>query len=74
MPKLPAIPGKKLVRILESCGFILKRTSASHFLLENPDGRITTIPIHANKDLPKGTLKSILRDIEITNDQLHKML
>ncbi|OHA20294.1 MAG: hypothetical protein A2836_01040 [Candidatus Taylorbacteria bacterium RIFCSPHIGHO2_01_FULL_45_63] len=74
MPKLPAISGKKLVQILERSGFVVKRSSSSHFLLEHADGRVTTIPLHANKDLPKGTLKAILRDIEITNDQLQKLL
>ncbi len=74
MPKLPAISGKKLIQILNSCGFAVKRSSSSHFLPEHGDGRVTTIPLHANKDLPRGTLKAILRDIEITSDQLQKLL
>ena len=74
MPKSLAISGKKLIQILGRCGFMVKRSSSSHFLLEHVDGRITTIPLHANRDLPKGTLKAILRDIKITNDQLQQLL
>ena len=74
MPKLPAISGKELARALERSGFVLKRQSGSHLLFEHPDGRITTVPVHSSKDVPKGTLKAILRDIEITNDQLREMM
>lgn len=74
MPKLPALSGKKLLQTLQKSGFILKRRSSSHFLVEHPDNRMTTIPIHNNRPLPIGTLKAILRDIEITNEQLAKIL
>jgi len=74
MPKALTISGRKPIQILRRIGFVVKRSSSSHFLLEHADGRVTTIPLHANKDLPKGTLKAILRDIKITNDQLQKLL
>jgi predicted RNA binding protein YcfA (HicA-like mRNA interferase family) len=34
------------------------------------DGRRTVIPVRSGKDMPKGTLKAILRDIEITTEEL----
>ncbi len=74
MPKLPNISGKKLVQTLVGAGFVLKRKSGSHFIIEHADGRVTTVPIHANKDLPKGTLKAILRDIEVTVEDLKKLV
>lgn len=74
MSKLPAISGKNLIQVLTRSGFVVKRSSSSHFLLEHADGRVTTVPLHSNRDLPKGTLKAILRDIEITNDQFLKLL
>ncbi|OHB18317.1 MAG: hypothetical protein A2854_00405 [Parcubacteria group bacterium RIFCSPHIGHO2_01_FULL_56_18] len=74
MAKLPAISGKELVRILERCGFLMQRQTGSHVLLEHSDGRVVVIPVHANKDLPKGTLRGILRDVEITPDQLRELM
>ena len=74
MPRLPNLSGKKLMQILLSAGFVLKRKSSSHFIVEHSDGRVTTIPIHSNKDLPKGTLGGILRDIAITGDNLRDLM
>ncbi len=74
MPKLPAISGKELVRVLEKLGFILVRQSGSHVLMEHDDGRITTVPLHGKKDIPTGTLRAILRDSDISPDILRDTL
>jgi len=74
MAKLPTISGKNLVNALEKSGFVIRRKSGSHSLLEHSDGRITVVPVHGNKDLPTGTLKGILRDIEITVERLQELL
>ncbi|MDZ4205876.1 MAG: type II toxin-antitoxin system HicA family toxin [Patescibacteria group bacterium] len=42
--------------------------------LNTLNGRITTVPVHGRKSLPTGTLKSILRDLEITNVQFREMI
>ena len=69
MPKLPIIKDKKLIKILGKIGFSKHRQgSTSHLIMVHSDGRRTVIPIHPGKDIPKGTLKAILRDIEITNN------
>jgi predicted RNase H-like HicB family nuclease len=31
---------------------------------------ILSIPVHSNQDLPKGTLKSIMKDAELTEEDL----
>ncbi|MBD1824706.1 type II toxin-antitoxin system HicA family toxin [Cyanobacteria bacterium FACHB-DQ100] len=33
-------------------------------------GSILSIPVHGNRDLPKGTLKSILKDADLTEEDL----
>jgi predicted RNA binding protein YcfA (HicA-like mRNA interferase family) len=74
MPKLPILSGKNMARVLAQNGFVVCRQSSSHILLEHPDGKITTIPVHGNKDLPKGTIRGILRDIEMTPEQFRNLL
>lgn len=74
MPKLPVISGKELVRVLEKLGFTPVRQSGSHVLIEHEDGRITTVAVHGKKEIPVGTLRAILRDIDITPDQLRDVL
>jgi predicted RNA binding protein YcfA (HicA-like mRNA interferase family) len=48
------------------CEFV--RTAAgSHEIWWRPSKkRFTTIPRHANRDIPAGTLRAILRDLDIT--------
>lgn len=66
MPQLPVISGKALIKFLEAIGFIVVRINGSHHRLRHPDGRVTTIPVHSNQDLPKGLLRKIIReDLEL---------
>ena len=62
MPVLPVFSGKKFLKFLISIGFVELRTRGSHTRLKHPDGRVTTVPIHGNKDLPKGLIRKIIRD------------
>lgn len=43
-------------------GFVIIKIKGSHHRLQHPDGRITTIPVHSNRDLPKGLLRKIIRE------------
>ena len=62
MPTLPIIPGKNLIKFLEKLGFIVVRINGSHHRLKHEDGRVTTVPVHGNEDLPKGLLRKIIRE------------
>jgi predicted RNA binding protein YcfA (HicA-like mRNA interferase family) len=68
--KLPVISGKEFIKFLEILGFVITRVSGSHHRLKHPDGRVTTVPVHKNDDLPKGLLRKIIReDLELEFDQ-----
>lgn len=70
MGKLPTVSGKDFIRFLESLGFVVTRINGSHHRLKHPDGRVTTIPVHKNDDLPKGLLRKIIReDLELEMDE-----
>lgn len=62
MPPLPVISGNSFIKFLLSIGFIVVRINGSHHRLKHPDGRVTTVPVHKNRDLPKGLLRKIIRD------------
>jgi predicted RNA binding protein YcfA (HicA-like mRNA interferase family) len=69
------ISGKELIKILESIGFIVVRVNGSHFRLKHLDGRITTIPVHKNEDLPKGLLRKIIReDLQISIEDFENLV
>lgn len=68
---MKSVSGKKLSRIVQKYGWVLKRVKGSHHIFEK-DGLETTlsIPIHGNKDLKIGTLKAILKQANLTEDDL----
>ena len=66
--------GTQLVKALQAAGFLLTTTRGSHHRLKHPDGRATTEPVRAGKDVPKGTLRSILRDVGMSADDLRRYL
>ncbi len=70
MPKLPVLKGKELIAFLESLGFRVTRTKGAHVRLKSENGRATTVPLHGNKDIPKGLLRKIIReDLELSLEE-----
>jgi predicted RNA binding protein YcfA (HicA-like mRNA interferase family) len=74
MPPLPTVSGTQLIRALERAGFAVTRVKGSHHRLKHPDGRATTVPVHSGRDVPKGTLRSVLEDADLTVEELRKLL
>lgn len=70
MPPVPSVPGRKVVRALEHHGFVVDRVRGSHHVMVHLDGRSTTVPVHAGRDVPRGTLRGILRDVGMTATDL----
>jgi predicted RNA binding protein YcfA (HicA-like mRNA interferase family) len=73
-PQLPAVTGARLVKAPQAAGFVLTRTRGSHHRLKYPDGRATTVPVHAGRDVPKGTLRGVLRDCGMSAEDLRQLL
>jgi predicted RNA binding protein YcfA (HicA-like mRNA interferase family) len=74
MTRLPRIKGKELIRALERAGFTTDRTRGSHVFLKHPDGRATAVPMHARETLGPGLVRAILRDVDMTVEQLRELL
>jgi predicted RNA binding protein YcfA (HicA-like mRNA interferase family) len=72
MPKLPSITSKKVVKILESKGFILDRSRGSHMMYYHPETKRRVVVPYHDKELPKGTLLEILRQAGIGREELEK--
>jgi len=70
MPKLRKLKGKEFIRILGEHGFKVARVKGSHHFLRHADGRCTVVPVHAGETLGPGLLLQILRDTELTKDDL----
>jgi predicted RNA binding protein YcfA (HicA-like mRNA interferase family) len=73
--KQVVITGKELVKLLEKIGFVVVRINGSHHRMRHDDGRVTTVPVHKNEDLPKGLLRKIVReDLQMTIEDLEKLI
>ncbi len=51
---------RELIRKLEAAGWVLDRIRGSHHIYRSPTGKTIPVP-HPKKDLPTGTVKSILK-------------
>ena len=74
MPKLPSISARKILKILKRFGFGLDHSTGSHFILYNiKTKKRAVVPYHI-KDLPKGTLMSILKEAGISRKEFEDVL
>jgi predicted RNA binding protein YcfA (HicA-like mRNA interferase family) len=73
MSKLPSISGKNCVKALQKVGFYLKRRESSHVILrrDNPFAQVV-VPDH--QELAKGTLRAILRDVDLSVEEFIRLL
>lgn len=71
--KLPVLKGDEIVRILIRIGFQPDRKRGSHLILKKQN-KIVVVPIHEGRDIPKGTLLSILKQSGISKKELAKYL
>lgn len=52
---------REATKLAKDTGFNFDRKSGSHETWKNSDGKICIISCHGNKDIPKGTGRSILK-------------
>ena len=73
MAKLVSLKPKDLARAISKIGFSKHHQVGSHATYKHADGRRVTIPLH-NRELKKGLLHGILKDIELTVEDLKELL
>ena len=74
MSNLPSISGRNLIKFLRKQGFAVIRSKGSHHFLRHSDGRVTTVPTHANESIGTGLLLKILKDCDIDKEDFIKMI
>ena len=74
MSKLPSLTGKQVIDALQRSGFVVMRIKGSHHYMRHADGRVTVVPVHAGETVGLGLLSKILRDCELTRNELQSRL
>lgn len=73
MTRLPQLSGPELVRAPQSIGFTVRRQQGSHIIMRRDDPFAqTVVPDH--RQIDRGTLRAILRQIDLSADELIKSL
>jgi predicted RNA binding protein YcfA (HicA-like mRNA interferase family) len=72
MSTFPALSGLQAVKALRHVGFELIRVKGSHHFLRHADGRCTVVPVHRGETIGRGLLAQILRDCEMTREELQQ--
>jgi len=71
---LPAITARELTRALALAGFVFRRQRGSHQIYQNQQtGKRVSVPVHTG-DFPKGTLRQILRDADLSVERFLELL
>ena len=70
MGTIPVLKPREVSALLIRLGFTEVRTRGSHTQYRHPDGRGTTVPFHAGRDISPTLLRKIARDIGLTVEEL----
>lgn len=73
MTKLPIVKPKELAKALKKMGFKSRPGKGSHVVFHHDDGRYASISIHS-KPLGKGLLNKILKQLDISREELKNRL
>nr|NNM89844.1 type II toxin-antitoxin system HicA family toxin [Bacilli bacterium] len=74
MPELPNVSGKDALKTFLLAGWTVKRIHGSHHIVHKPGHDPFPIPVHGNKDLKPGTLRSMLKSAGMTVDEFTNLL
>lgn len=70
MGQIPILKPREVVGLLETLGFSEVRQRGSHKQFRHKDGRATTVPFHAGRDISPALLRKIARDISLSVEEL----
>lgn len=74
MRRLAQLKTKDVVRALEKLGFVRVRQKGGHAILEHPDGRWTTLPIHPAKAFDPHLLREALKQVQVSQEDFLEAL
>lgn len=75
MPKLPSLTARGITKALKKLGYYKDRQKGSHATFRHEEtGRSVTVPVHKGRELKRGTLSGIIRDLGVSHEEFLKVL
>ena len=71
MPKLPCVSGQKVARAPGRLGFERRRQRGSHLVMRR-EHAVCVVPMH--REVDQGTLRGVLRQAGVSEEELLKAL
>jgi predicted RNA binding protein YcfA (HicA-like mRNA interferase family) len=73
MSKLPSVSGEQVVAALRRIGFRVRRQHGSHIIMRRDEPFAQTV-VPSHRELDRGTLRAILRQIDLSVDDFIHLL
>jgi predicted RNA binding protein YcfA (HicA-like mRNA interferase family) len=70
--KPPVVSGRQLIKALQRAGYTVRDQEGSHVHLRHATRHPLTVPCH--KEIARGTLRAIMRQADLTLEELLKLL
>lgn len=67
--RLPLVEAKVVIKILQLKGFKMIGQKGSHVQFKNGGGVIITVPVHSGRNVGRGLLRKIIRDLEVSREE-----
>lgn len=72
MSKLPILKPREIIQKLKKLGFIEDHITGSHIIFYHPESQKRAVVPYHLKDLPPGTLSSILNESGVSKEEFIK--
>jgi predicted RNA binding protein YcfA (HicA-like mRNA interferase family) len=63
---------KNFIKVLVANGWILKRINGSHHVMSNVSNDNVVVPVHGNRDIPKGLFRSLIKQAKLNIKDFEK--
>lgn len=73
MSKLPRVSASEIVKALMKIGYVFSRQKGSHIILLHRE-KHSIVVVPNRKELPKGTLRSIINQANLTVDEFLELI
>lgn len=75
MIKLPSLSGRAVISALRRGGYTYSHTEGSHHYYRKPGATaLVTVPVHKGRDIPEGTLRSIIKQAGLADEEFLALL
>jgi predicted RNA binding protein YcfA (HicA-like mRNA interferase family) len=74
MSKLPVVSGREAVKALGKAGYMVDHQTGSHIVLRQGSRPFRRVTVPDHKELAKGTLRAIIREVGLTVEEFVALL